>query len=70
MKQLSKSKVAVRLRKAENRNERYIYFESYPVFVPGKKMPQRIRDYLNRSVTTVVWNKKGNVRINTKGIKT
>ena len=70
MKQLSKSKVTVRLRKAENRNERYIYFESYPVFVPGKKTPQRIREYLNRSVTTVVWNKKGNARINAKGIRT
>jgi integrase len=70
MKQLSKTKVTVRLRKAENRNEWYIYLESYPVFVPGKKTPQRIREYLNRSVTTVVWNKKGNVRINAKGIGT
>jgi integrase len=69
MKQLSNTKVTVRLRKAENRNEWYIYLESYPVFVPGKEDPKRIREYLNRSVSTVEWNKKGNVRINAKGIK-
>jgi len=69
MKQLSKTKVTVRLRKAENRNEWYIYLESYPVFVPGKEDPKRIREYLNRSVSTIEWNKKGNVRINAKGIK-
>ncbi len=58
MKQLSKTKVTVRLRKAEDRNEWYIYLESYPVFVPGKTKPQRIREYLNRSITTVTWDKK------------
>ncbi len=58
MKELTKTKVTVRLRKAEDRKEWYIYLESYPVRVDGKKLPQRIREYLNRSVTTVDFDKK------------
>ena len=70
MKQLSKTKVTVRLRKADDRNEWYIYLESYPVFVPGKTKPQRIREYLNRSITTVTWDKKRAARTNANGEKT
>ncbi len=58
MKELLKTKVTVRLRKAENRKEWYIYLESYPIMISGKKTPQRIREYLNRSVTTVEFDKK------------
>lgn len=58
MKELTKTKVTVRLRKAEDRKEWYIYLESYPVQIVGKKLPQRIREYLNRSVTTVEFDKK------------
>lgn len=58
MKELLKTKVTVRLRKAENRKEWYIYLESYPVMISGKKTPQRIREYLNRSVTSVEFDKK------------
>lgn len=58
MKELLKTKVTVRLRKAEFRKEWYIYLESYPVIISGKKNPQRIREYLNRSVTTVEFDKK------------
>ena len=58
MKELLNTKVTVRLRKAENRKEWYIYLESYPVMVTGKNSPQRIREYLNRSVTTVEFDKK------------
>lgn len=70
MKQLSKTKVTVRLRKVEDRKEWYIYLESYPVFVPGKTNPQRIREYLNRSVTTVEWDKKRTARTKANGAKT
>ena len=62
MKQLSKTKVTVRLRRAEDRKEWYVYIESYPVQISGKKTPQRIREYLNRSVTTVEWDKKRTAR--------
>ncbi|WP_317853239.1 hypothetical protein [Flavobacterium collinsii] len=37
MKQLAKTKVTVRLRKAEDRKEWYVYIESYPVEVSGKE---------------------------------
>lgn len=70
MKQLSNTKVTVRLRKAEDRKEWYIYIESYPVYVPGKQTPQRIREYLNRCVTTVEWDKKRTARTDAAGIKT
>ena len=70
MKELSNTKVTVRLRKAEDRKEWYIYIESYPVFVPGRKSPQRIREYLNRSVTTIEWNKKRTARTEADGTKT
>ena len=58
MKELLKTKVTVRLRKAEFRKEWFIYLESYPVMVPGKDGAQRIREYLNRSVTSVDFDKK------------
>ncbi len=70
MKQLSNTKVTVRLRKVEDRKEWYVYIESYPVFVPGKKAPQRVREYLNRSVTTVEWDKKRAARTEADGTKT
>lgn len=70
MKELTNTKVTVRLRKAEDRKEWYVYIESYPVFVSGKHTPQRIREYLNRSVTTVEWDKKRTARTDAEGTKT
>ncbi len=70
MKQLINTKVTVRLRKAEDRKEWYIYVESYPVYVSGKETPQRVREYLNRSVSTVEWDKKRTARTNADGTKT
>lgn len=70
MKELSNTKVTVRLRKAEQRKEWYVYIESYPVIVPGKQTPQRIREYLNRMVTTVEWDKKRTARTDSEGNRT
>jgi len=70
MKELSNTKVTVRLRKAEDRKEWYVYIESYPVLVTGKKSPQRIREYLNRSVATIEWDKKRTARTDADGTKT
>jgi hypothetical protein len=70
MKQLSNTKVTVRIRKAEDRKEWYIYLESYPVLVLGKETPQRIREYINRSVTTIEWDKKRTARTDADGTKT
>lgn len=68
MRELSKTKVTVRLRKAEDRKEWYIYLESYPVMVSGKKNAQRIREYLNRTVTTVEFDKKRPARTTAESI--
>lgn len=69
MKQLSNTKVTVRLRKAEDRKEWYVYIESYPVYVPSKQTPQRVREYLNRCITTVEWDKKRTARTDADGTK-
>jgi len=70
MKELANTKATVRLRKVEDRKEWYVYIESYPVFISGKKTPQRIREYLNRTVTTVEWDKKRIARTEADGTKT
>ena len=70
MKELSKTKSTVRLRKVEDRKEWYLYIESYTVFVAGKKQPQRVREYLNRTVSTVEWDKKRTARTEADGTKT
>jgi len=68
MKLLSNTKATVRIRKAEDRKEWYLYIESYPVYVDGKAT--RVRQYLNRSVTTIEWDKKRTARTDTDGSKT
>jgi integrase len=70
MKELAKTKSTVRLRMVEDRKEWYLYIESYPVFVAGKKQAQRVREYLNRTVSTVEWNKKRTARTEADGTKT
>lgn len=70
MKTLTNTKVTVRLRKAEDRDEWYVYIEAYPVFVEGKKQPQRVREYINRSITTPVFDKKRSARTAADGSKT
>jgi len=62
MKQLNNTKVTVRIRKAAFREEWYLCIESYPVFAPGNKKPQRIIESLNRTVTSIIWDKKRTAR--------
>lgn len=56
-KELDNIKATVRLRKSAYRKEWYLYIESYPVRVAGKDSPQRVREYLNRTITTPIWDK-------------
>lgn len=49
--------VSVRLRKSEVRDEWYLYLEAYPVFKHGYDKPRREREYLNRTITTPMWDK-------------
>lgn len=50
-KALINTRAAVKLRQSEDREGRYLYVESYPVFQSGKDTPQRVREYLNRTLT-------------------
>ena len=43
-KALVNTRVSVKLRKSEYRDEWYLYVESYPVFQSGKDTPQRVRN--------------------------
>lgn len=64
------TKVSVKLRKSELRNEWYLYLESYPVFKPGHDKPCREREYLNRIITTPIWDKTRPARLNDYGVQT
>ncbi|MBO7624103.1 MAG: site-specific integrase, partial [Bacteroidales bacterium] len=56
-KALNHTKVTVKLRKSEYRREWYLYLEAYPVFQAGKKDVMRVREYINRAITTPIWDK-------------
>lgn len=66
-KAMSHTKVSVKLRKSELRDEWYLYLEAYPVFKPGKEKPQREREYLNRIITTPMWDKTRPARLSANG---
>ena len=58
------TKCTVKLRKHEERNAWYLYIESYPVFINDNSKPKRIREYLNRTITTPIFNKSKVARTN------
>lgn len=60
------TKCTVKLRKNEEKRLWYLYIEAYPVFVNGESKPKRIREYLNRSITTPIFNKSAIARTNGK----
>ena len=60
------TKCTVRLRKHDEKNLWYLYIEAYPVFVNGNPTPKRIREYLNRTITTPIFNKSTVARTNGK----
>ena len=61
-KALVNTKVTVKLRKSEYRNEWYLIIESYPVFKPGNNKACRVIEALNRSITTPIWDKSRTAR--------
>ncbi|AQY21191.1 site-specific integrase [Riemerella anatipestifer] len=61
------TKSTVRLRKAEFRKEWYVYIESYPVYESNDENPKRVREYLNRSVSSVVFDKNRQARTDENG---
>ena len=50
MKRLDYTKVSVKLKKSEWRDEWFIYLEAYPVYETGNDKPKRVREYLRRSI--------------------
>ena len=61
------TKCTVRLRKAEFKKEWYVYIECYPVYEANKETPKRVREYLNRSVNSVVFDKTRSAKTDDKG---
>ncbi len=61
------TKSTVRLRKAEFKKEWYVYIESYPVYQVNEENPKRVREYLNRSVSSVVFDKNRPLRTGENG---
>ena len=59
-KALAHTRVTVKLRKSEYHDDWYLYIEAYPVFQSGREKPQRLREYLNRTITTPVFDKSRN----------
>lgn len=69
-KSLSHTRVSVKLRKAEFRKEWYLYIESYPVVSKEGGKPQRVREYVNRTITTPIWDKNRTARTAADGTVT
>ena len=66
-KKLSNTKCTVKLRKSEYRDEWYLIIDIYPVYkTPGEK-PTRIKEGVNRSVTTPIWDKAHVAKTNADG---
>lgn len=60
------TKCTVRLRKHDEKNSWYLYIEAYPVYVNGNPTPKRVREYLNRTITTPIFNKSSVARTDGK----
>ncbi len=66
-KALVNTKVTVKLRKSDYRNEWYLIIESYPVFKNGSNKPSRVVEALNRTITTPIWDKTRTARTTAEG---
>lgn len=64
------TKVSVKLRKSETHEEWYLYLETYPVFKAGYTKPRREREYLNRTISTPMWDKTRPARKDDYGVQT
>ena len=55
-KPLAHTKVTVKLRKSQYKEEWYLIVEAYPVVKAGNKV-ERIVESVNRTITTPIWDK-------------
>lgn len=66
-KPLAHTKCTVKLRKSEYRDEWYLMIDIYPVYKTPYSKPSRIKEGLNRSVTTPIWDKTHVAKTNSDG---
>ena len=66
-KPLLHTKVTVKLRKSEYREEWYLVIESYPVRKPGSDKPGRIIEAVNRTITTPLWDYSSVTKVDVNG---
>lgn len=59
--------VSVKLRKSNRADEWYLVVESYPVYEKFSDKPKRIRENINRVITTPLWDKSKTTRGGAKG---
>lgn len=66
-KKLANTKCTVKLRKSEYRDEWYLIIDIYPVYRNSDGKPYRIKEGVNRSITTPIWNKNRVAKTNQNG---
>lgn len=69
-KAMKHTRVTVKMRKSEFRDEWYLYLEMYPVFDKTTGKAHREREYLNRVITSPIWDKTRNARTAADGTVT
>lgn len=62
-KALPNTKVTVKLRKSNYKDEWYLIIESYPVYKRGSKQASRVVESINRTISTPIWDKSSIARI-------
>lgn len=66
-KKLANTKCTVKLRKSEYRDEWYLIIDIYPIYKDGTGKPHRIKEGVNRSITTPIWDKNRVAKTNQDG---
>lgn len=66
-KKLANTKCTVKLRKSEYRDEWYLIIDIYPVYRNSDSKPYRIKEGVNRSITTPIWDKNRVAKTNSDG---
>ena len=61
-KAFTNTKVTVKLRKSEYREEWYLILEAYPVFKLGTTRASRVVEAVNRTITTPIWDRSRKAR--------
>ena len=62
-KALPNTKVTVKLRRSNYKEEWYLIIESYPVYKRGSIRASRVVESINRTISTPVWDKSSIARI-------